>query len=68
MYTTATKVISIFFEIRVKCFVLEISYSFFFFKSSIYYTEHVGRPWQHYVKGSYTPPAHVVSVSPRPQL
>ena len=52
----------------VLCCLLIGNYSlFFFFKSSIY-TERIGRPWQHYVKGSYTPPAHVVSVPPRPQL
>jgi len=34
---------------------------FFKKKSSVYYMEHIGRPWQHYSKGSYTPPAHVVS-------
>ena len=33
--------------------------SFFFFKSSIYYMEHVGRPWQHYVKVA-THPQHVL--------
>jgi len=30
--------------------------------------ECVGRLWQYYVKGSYTPLAYVVSVPYRPQL
>jgi len=44
---------------------IDVFFSFFFL-SSIYYMEHVGKPWQHYVKGSYIPPAHVISVPPRP--
>jgi len=41
---------------------------FYLFKSTVYYTVLNRSPWQHYVKGSYTPPAHVVSVPPKPQL
>jgi len=37
-------------------------------KSQIYYMECSGRPWQYYVKGSYTPPVCVISVPLKPQL
>jgi len=34
---------------------------FFFFKSTIYYTGRVGRPWQYKRKGDYRPLGHVVN-------